>query len=192
MFALAVRSPPALTLALPLAEVIAIEFTMPLWIAILAAAFLGERLYGWKIAALIVGFGGVLMIVKPGLTLNVGHLVALSAALLFAVSVTLTKYITRRDTALTVIFFMFTMQTVIGAAHFLAGGMGSVAVAGGMENMSAAPYLLPKAREGFRLGGKCDLADRSDLVVRFFGRELAHQDRVRRRLRSATQQQHQQ
>ena len=35
---------------------IAIEFTMPLWIAILAAAFLGERLYGWKIAALVVGF----------------------------------------------------------------------------------------------------------------------------------------
>lgn len=102
-------------LLIPLAEVIAIEFTMPLWIAILAAAFLGERLYGWKIAALIVGFGGVLMIVKPGLTLNVGHMVALTAALLFAVSVTLTKYITRRDTALTVIFFMFTMQTAIGA-----------------------------------------------------------------------------
>lgn len=102
-------------LLIPLAEVIAIEFTMPLWIAILAAAFLGERLYGWKVAALVVGFGGVLMIVKPGLTLNAGHVIALAAAMLFAVSVTLTKYITRRDTALTVIFFMFTMQTVIGA-----------------------------------------------------------------------------
>jgi acetyl-CoA C-acetyltransferase len=44
------------------------------------------------------------------------------------------------------------MQTVIGAAHFLAGGMGDIAVAGGMENMSLAPYLLPKAREGYRLG----------------------------------------
>ena len=44
------------------------------------------------------------------------------------------------------------MQTVIGASHFLAGGMGTVAVAGGMENMSLAPYLLPKARDGFRLG----------------------------------------
>src|SRR6267154_4122048 len=44
------------------------------------------------------------------------------------------------------------MQTVIGASHFLAGGMGTIAVAGGMENMSLAPYLLPKARDGFRLG----------------------------------------
>ncbi|WP_421695604.1 DMT family transporter [Aestuariivirga sp.] len=102
-------------LLIPLAEVIAIEFTMPLWIAILATAFLGERLYGYKVAALIVGFGGVLMIVRPGLTLNVGHMVALAAAVLFAVSVTLTKYITRRDSALTVIFFMFTMQSVMGA-----------------------------------------------------------------------------
>lgn len=44
------------------------------------------------------------------------------------------------------------MQTVIGASHFLAGGMGTIAVAGGMENMTLAPYLLPKAREGYRIG----------------------------------------
>jgi acetyl-CoA C-acetyltransferase len=44
------------------------------------------------------------------------------------------------------------MQTIMGVAHFLAGGMGTIAVAGGMENMSLAPYLLPKARDGYRLG----------------------------------------
>ncbi|MFZ5496748.1 MAG: thiolase family protein [Verrucomicrobiota bacterium] len=44
------------------------------------------------------------------------------------------------------------LQTVIGAAHFLAGGLGAFVVAGGMENMSLAPYLLPKARDGYRLG----------------------------------------
>ncbi len=44
------------------------------------------------------------------------------------------------------------MQTVMGATHFLAGGMGTIAVAGGMENMSLAPYLLPKARDGYRIG----------------------------------------
>ena len=100
---------------IPLAEVIAIEFTMPLWIAVLATAFLAERMYGAKITALIIGFAGVLMIVKPGALATPGHLVALAAALLFAGSVTLTKFITRRDSALTVIFMMFAMQTVIGA-----------------------------------------------------------------------------
>ena len=102
-------------LLIPLAEVIAIEFTMPLWIAMLAVAFLGERMYGFKIAALIIGFAGVLMIVKPGAMIGSGHLVALAAALLFACSVTLTKFITRRDSALTVIFLMFAIQSVIGA-----------------------------------------------------------------------------
>ena len=44
------------------------------------------------------------------------------------------------------------LQTVIGASHLLAGGMGTLVVAGGMENMSLAPYLLPKARDGYRIG----------------------------------------
>ncbi len=44
------------------------------------------------------------------------------------------------------------MQTVIQGGQALATGMGSIIVAGGMENMSAAPYLLPKARSGYRLG----------------------------------------
>jgi drug/metabolite transporter (DMT)-like permease len=101
---------------IPLAEVIAIEFTMPLWIAVLAAFFLGERLTPFKLMALACGFAGVVMIVKPGAaSLDPGHGVALAAALLFATTVTMTKFITRRDSALTVIFMMFAMQTVIGA-----------------------------------------------------------------------------
>lgn len=99
----------------PLAEVIAIEFSMPVWIAVLAAAFLGERLYGAKIAALIFGIAGVAMIAKPGLVVQSGHIVALGSALLFSCSVVLTKFITRKDTALTVIFLMFSIQTVMGA-----------------------------------------------------------------------------
>ena len=44
------------------------------------------------------------------------------------------------------------MQAVIHAAQALQLDMASVAVAGGMENMSLAPYLLPGARDGYRLG----------------------------------------
>jgi acetyl-CoA C-acetyltransferase len=44
------------------------------------------------------------------------------------------------------------LQAVMQAAHALSAGMGSVYVAGGMENMSLAPYLLPKARDGYRIG----------------------------------------
>ena len=44
------------------------------------------------------------------------------------------------------------LEAVILASRALAAGDATIAVAGGMENMSAAPYLLPKARAGFRLG----------------------------------------
>ena len=44
------------------------------------------------------------------------------------------------------------LQAVMQAAHALQAGVGTMYIAGGMENMSLAPYLLPKARDGYRLG----------------------------------------
>ena len=44
------------------------------------------------------------------------------------------------------------MQAVLQAVHLIESGMAAVVVAGGMENMSRAPFLLPRAREGYRLG----------------------------------------
>jgi len=44
------------------------------------------------------------------------------------------------------------MQALLQTSHALETGASSIAVAGGMENMSAAPYLLPNARDGYRLG----------------------------------------
>jgi acetyl-CoA C-acetyltransferase len=44
------------------------------------------------------------------------------------------------------------MKAVMMAADQISAGRASLAIAGGMESMSNAPYLLPKARGGFRLG----------------------------------------
>jgi acetyl-CoA C-acetyltransferase len=44
------------------------------------------------------------------------------------------------------------LQAVMQASHALSAGMGSIFVAGGMENMSQAPFFLPQARDGYRLG----------------------------------------
>ncbi|MCX6959996.1 MAG: thiolase family protein [Verrucomicrobia bacterium] len=44
------------------------------------------------------------------------------------------------------------LQAVMQGAHAIAAGDAGMVVAGGMENMSASPYLLPKARDGYRLG----------------------------------------
>src|SRR4051794_41566110 len=51
---------------IPIAQVIAIEFTMPLWTALLAAGFLGEKLTAARIAAVALGLFGILLIMGPG------------------------------------------------------------------------------------------------------------------------------
>ncbi len=44
------------------------------------------------------------------------------------------------------------LQAVVSAAQGIRAGDGQVYLAGGTESMSRAPYLLPRAREGYRLG----------------------------------------
>ena len=51
---------------LPLAEAAAIGFVMPLFLALLAVPMLGERLDGTRLAAVLVGLAGALVIVRPG------------------------------------------------------------------------------------------------------------------------------
>jgi drug/metabolite transporter (DMT)-like permease len=109
----------ALTL-IPLAQVISIEFTMPIWTAILAVAFLGERMGGWKISAVVLGLVGVLIIVRPfGGTFSPGQLIALTAAVGYAISVTLVKSMTRSDKVTVIMFWMVLIQSVIGFAPCL-------------------------------------------------------------------------
>lgn len=106
---------------IPLAQLVAIEFTMPLWSALLAAAVLGERLNRARISAVVLGLAGVLLIVQPDAAhANIGQWVALAAALGFGISVVLVKSLTRTDTAIQISFWMLVVQSAIGLAPALA------------------------------------------------------------------------
>jgi drug/metabolite transporter (DMT)-like permease len=105
----------ALTL-IPLSQLVSIEFTMPIWIALMAAFFLGERMTVWKITAIVLGLIGVVVIVRPVAgDINPGQLIALGAAFGFGISITLTKSLTRTDTTLRIIFWMIVVQSIAGA-----------------------------------------------------------------------------
>ncbi len=100
---------------IPLAQVVSIEFTMPIWTALLAVFFIGENMNRWKILAIILGFIGVLIIVRPNAgSVESGQLISLAAALGFSVSVILVKTLTRTDSVVRIIFWMLVIQTVIG------------------------------------------------------------------------------
>jgi drug/metabolite transporter (DMT)-like permease len=105
----------ALTL-IPIGQVVAIEFTMPIWTAILAASFLSERMTPWKIAAIVLGLVGVIVIVRPATgEINQGQLIALGAAIGFGISMALVKSLTRTESALSVLFWMLVVQSVAGS-----------------------------------------------------------------------------
>ncbi len=100
---------------IPLAQVVSIEFTMPIWTAILAAAFLGERVGVWKGIAVALGLVGVVIIVRPfGGAAGSGQLIALAAAFGFAVSVIMVKLLTRTESVVSIIFWMMLIQSAIG------------------------------------------------------------------------------
>ena len=121
----------ALTL-IPLAQVVSIEFTMPIWSAALAVAFLGERMNGRKWLAVLLGLVGVAVIVQPRAgEINAGQWIALVAALGFAVSVVLVKSLTRTDAAVAISFWMLVVQSAIGLVPALLSWRWPSAVAWG-------------------------------------------------------------
>jgi S-adenosylmethionine uptake transporter len=67
---------------LPLAQVYSLLFTGPLMITLLAVPILGERLGVQRLGALLVGFIGVLVVLRPGgdAELGLGHFAAVGAA----------------------------------------------------------------------------------------------------------------
>ena len=104
----------ALTL-IPLAVLISIEFTTPIWTAILAVTFLGERLSRPRLAAIVLGLIGVVIIVRPGVgSVDPGHLVVLGAAVCFGISLVLVKSLTRTDSVVRIIFWMLIIQSALG------------------------------------------------------------------------------
>ncbi len=102
---------------IPLAHVFAIEFTVPLWIAILAPIFFKERISLRRIAIVVTGFVGILIIVQPfGIEFNPASLVMLIGALGFASSMLITRRLTRTESPLCILFYMAVLQLPLSAA----------------------------------------------------------------------------
>ncbi|WDE06266.1 DMT family transporter [Thalassomonas viridans] len=96
---------------LPLAEVFALEFTVPLWTALIAALVLKERITLRKSAAIILGISGVLVIVQPGAAMfEAGALIALAAAVCYALAHTAVKSLSSTEKPVAILFYMSLLQ----------------------------------------------------------------------------------
>ena len=97
--------------ALALATVFAIEFTMPVWTALLAFFFLGERLTPNRIVMLALGVVGIAIILRPGVgPFHPAAVVMLFGALLYAGNMIFTKSLSATDSAIAGTFWMSVAQ----------------------------------------------------------------------------------
>ncbi len=93
---------------LPLSQAISLSYSTPLFVTIAAVVWLGEQVRWRRWAAVIIGFIGVLIIVRPGSSsFTAGSLVAVAAALLSAVVAIQIKQLSRVDPADTIVFYTY-------------------------------------------------------------------------------------
>lgn len=98
---------------LPLATAVAITFTKPLFMIVLAVMFLGESVRWRRWSATAVGFLGVLIMLRPGSGgLEPAMLVALMQALAIAAAVTLVKRMPVSESNLTVLLYFAVISTI--------------------------------------------------------------------------------
>ena len=93
---------------LPLAQAISLSYSSPVFVTILAALMLNEKVHARRWSAVALGFVGVLVIVRPGSTeFSAGTLVALAAAVLSGVVAIQIKQLSRGDAANTIVLYTY-------------------------------------------------------------------------------------
>ncbi len=122
---------------IPLAQVFALEFTSPLWVVVLAPLILGERLTPVRALAALMGFVGILIVTRPSPdAINAGVITAAGSAIFFAITMMLTKQLTRSQSIANILFWLTLMQAVMGLAT--AGFDGNIAV----PDAQALPWVV--------------------------------------------------
>ena len=90
----------------PLGKAVAIHFTLPLFLILLAIVFLGERVGIRRTCATVVGFCGTLVVLQPGnLAVGWAEMMILGSAALYAGTVIFLKFMVKTETPLALTFY---------------------------------------------------------------------------------------
>lgn len=99
-----------------LSEAIALNFTSPLFVTLMAALFLKEQIRVRRLCALGVGFIGVLIVVRPGFTaLHIGQVLILLDAFLWGIAILLIRIHSRSESPQTIVTYMFILVMPLSA-----------------------------------------------------------------------------
>jgi len=99
---------------LPIEKLTAISFVVPLIVTILAVFFLDEKIYIYRTLALILGFSGMLVIIRPGFVdISIGVYMVLFSALLWSINIIITKKISKNDSAITILAYQSIFMSLL-------------------------------------------------------------------------------
>ena len=101
--------------SIPFSQLFALEFSTPVWVALLAPLFLGEVLTRQRVLAVIMGFAGVLIVARPDINqFNFAIVAAVACAICFAGSMMATKSLTSDQSITCILFWLTLMQLAMG------------------------------------------------------------------------------
>ncbi|MBV1863145.1 MAG: DMT family transporter [Rhodobacteraceae bacterium] len=108
---------------IPLSQLFAFEFTNPLWVALLAPFFLGEKMTSTRLLAFLLGFIGILIVARPQSSdISPATAAAALCALSFAGTNILTKKLTRTESTINILFWLVSLQALFGLIFTLYDG----------------------------------------------------------------------
>ena len=101
--------------SIPFSQLFALEFSTPVWVALLAPFFLGEVLTRQRVLAIMLGFTGVLIVARPDINqLDFAVIAAVACAVCFAGSMMATKKLTSDQSITCILFWLTLMQLAMG------------------------------------------------------------------------------
>lgn len=104
---------------LPLADAYVLSFIAPLFMALLSAPFLGEKVEKHQWIAVIVGFGGIVIMMRPDSgVFDIAGFIAILGGFCYAVSLVLTRKFSISENN-SMMFLFFSVTGIISAAAFL-------------------------------------------------------------------------
>lgn len=102
---------------MPLADAYALSFSAPLFMTALSVPLLGERVGVHRWSAVVVGFIGVLVMVRPGAgMIDPVALVVLLGAFLYALAIILVRALSATEASLTIVFYFSLFSALISGA----------------------------------------------------------------------------
>ena len=96
----------------PFEQFKAMHFLSPIMVVLLSFIIFREKIYLYRIFALLIGFAGMLIIVRPGIIeFNIGTIMILTSLTFWSFIIILSKFVSKDDSPITMVSYQYTLMT---------------------------------------------------------------------------------